>query len=192
MTWMQAVSRCAPFVDRLLWIAAVYARTRGSIINSASRCSQHQVHLQSCIMKLMCHKPHSPRIIQNMTLHVVLCPARTLFLYVTNHHNKITCELIVCSGFILKLLSVYLPLYGTETEKKSAIGLSSINQTIYHIVTVDLLLSYDMELDRNSYICLHIYIYGLILHYDMNLYFTKYRYCSKPRMWSGWLSVAIF
>jgi len=121
----------------------------------------------------MCHEPHSPRIIQNMTLHVVLCPAPTLFLYVTNHHNKITCELIVCFGFILKFLSVYLPLYGTETEKKTAIGLSPINQTIYHIVTVELLLSYDMELDRNSYICLHIYIYGLILHYDMKLYFTK-------------------
>jgi len=80
------------------------------------------------------------------------------------------------------MLSVYLPLYGTETEKKTAIGLSSINQTQYHVVTVDLLLSYDMELDRNSYICLHIYIYGLILHYDMNLYFTKYRYCSKPHV----------
>jgi len=37
----------------------------------ASRCSQHQVHLRSWIMKLMCHEPHSPRIIQNTTLHVV-------------------------------------------------------------------------------------------------------------------------
>jgi len=104
MTSMQAVSRCAPFVDRLLWIAAVYVRTHGSIINSACRCSQHQVHLRSCIMKLMCHKPHSPRIIQNATLHVVLCPAPSLFLYVTNHHNKITCLLILFSDFILKLL----------------------------------------------------------------------------------------
>jgi len=66
------------------------------------------------------------------TLHVVLCPAPTFFffLYVTNHYNKITCELIVCSGFILKLLSAYLPLYGTETEKKTTISLPSVNQTM--------------------------------------------------------------
>lgn len=81
-------------------------------------------------MKLMYHEPHSPRIIQNATLHVVLCPAPTLFLYITNHHNKVTCELMVCSGFILELLSAYLPLYGTETEKKTTISLSSINQTM--------------------------------------------------------------
>ena len=37
---------------------------------------------------------------------------------------------MVCSGFILKLLSAYLPLYGTETEKKTTISLPSINQTM--------------------------------------------------------------
>jgi len=42
-------------------------------------------------------------------------------------------------------------------------------------VTVDLLLSSDIELDRNCYICLCVYIYWLILHCDINLYFTKYR-----------------
>jgi hypothetical protein len=82
-----------------------------------------------------------------------------LNIYVTKMYGTMNIKLIVCSGFILKLLSAYLPLYDTEIENNT---------------TVDLLLSYDIELDRNSYMCLHVYIYWLILHDDKNLYLTKY------------------
>lgn len=38
--------------------------------------------------------------------------------------------LTVCCGFILELLPAYLPLHGTETEKRTIVSVPSIKETV--------------------------------------------------------------